>query len=286
MSEENIVYHYTSLNALFNIIERQVIWLTDLHSSMDINEMKYGEEIIKLKGEEMLGIKTSRYLSAHKYYALSCTAYNDSYFHFNNYGDSCKGVAIGINANFIEDSLGCNCANLLRDHLHFSKVLYDKAKFVKGIVDCLNVVKEESDNAKRESQLAMVYNCYNACLKRPEFELEHEIRFTYCQDYRGRRIGSAKKLNGEEINLFEFISNIGLEEYRYDEECPKLKYNCFGNRIRKYYEMSLKEFGINNIIKSVVIGPKSKQSKSELEKYLFSKGLTAKVIESKIKLRD
>lgn len=34
-----MVYHYTSNDTLYKIIENQSIWLTDLRSSMDKNEL-------------------------------------------------------------------------------------------------------------------------------------------------------------------------------------------------------------------------------------------------------
>ena len=79
---------------------------------------------------------------------------------------------------------------------------------------------------------------------------------------------------------------IGLEKSTQLGSIKNVKYGCFGNQIRKYYEMSLKAFGINNVIKNIVIGPKSKQGCDKLESYFISRGIKAEVKKSKIGLRD
>lgn len=284
MAQDNLVYHYTSLKTLFNIIENQSFWLTDLWSSMDKNEMSYAEDLIKTKGKELLNLDFPCFLPARNYYALSCTKFSDSYFHFNNYGDSCHGVSIGINKDFMKDGLG-DCSRILGYHLSFIDVIYDEAvqnSFIEKYLLTDNGVPKMSGNRN----LADAYNYFFARIKRPEFNLENEIRFTYRQDYGGTKTIALPLSDGTLFNLDEYMLKIGLEKSTQDGIIQKAKYACFGNQIRKYYEMSLKEFGLNNIIKSVVIGPKSKQSCEELKSYLNSHGINAEVKKSKIELRN
>lgn len=120
----SIVYHYTSIDTLFNIIKNQSVWLMDLHSSMDKNELDYAENLIKELSKT--GIEDLTFLPTINFYALSCTSCKDSYFHFNSYGDSCKGVAIGINTQFMRDALNEDCERELKYHLNFYDVIYNE----------------------------------------------------------------------------------------------------------------------------------------------------------------
>ncbi len=284
MNNENLVYHYTSLKTLFNIIENQSIWLTDLHSSMDENELSYGDQLIRQKAKEILDIEETYFLPANNYYALSCTDRKDSYFHFNGYGDGCRGVAIGINLKFMDDALDPNCVSILRYHLNFIRVNYSEEDFNSVISKLFFNLKKRQ--FLKEYLYTFIFNSYRCAIKRPEFELENEVRFLYCQDYQLKRTKLTKKGDGSDFDLYEFLHSIGLEKRQLNEKCPMVKYACFNNRIRKYYEMSLKKFGLNNVIKQIVIGPKCEQDIKGLEQYLRKKGVKAEVIKSSMKLRD
>lgn len=292
MEKDKLVYHYTSLRTLFNIIENQSFWLTDLRSSMDKNEMKCAEDLIEEEGKRILGetISQSNYSSASNYYALSCSAYADSYFHFNNYGDNCKGVAIGIDRDFIYKGLSEECCvNLIKYHLYFADLMYDKTKYREEVASYLEYGKEmiEDNNWFSFDQLlADTQNRFFAHLKRKEFALEHEVRLVYRQDYGGFKTNKIKMKNGGVFNLNDFLEERGLEKSTQIGPLRNLKYNYFGNRVRKYYEMSLRAWGLNNIVKSVIIGPKSQQEIDELRDYFESQGLTAEIKKSCIKLRD
>ena len=236
------------------------------------------------KAKKLLNLDFPCFLPARNYYALSCTKFSDSYFHFNNYGDSCHGVSIGINKDFMKDGLG-DCSRILGYHLSFIDVIYDEAvqnSFIEKYLLTDNGVPKMSGNRNLDRCVQLLF----ARIKRPEFNLENEIRFTYRQDYGGTKTIALPLSDGTLFNLDEFMLKIGLEKSTQDGIIQKAKYACFGNQIRKYYEMSLKEFGLNNIIKSVVIGPKSKQSCEELKSYLNSHGINAEVKKSKIELRN
>ena len=125
-----------------------------------------------------------------------------------------------------------------------------------------------------------------ARIKRPEFALEQEVRFIYRQDYGGSKTVMLPLGNGDAFSLDKFLDEVGLDNTSQHSNPQKVKYSCFGNRIRKYYEFSLKPFGINNIIKSVTIGPRARQDIYELKEYLSSRQITAKVKNSEIELRD
>jgi len=82
--------------------------------------------------------------------------------------------------------------------------------------------------------LSDAYNYFFARIKRPEFSLENEIRFTYRQDYGRRKTIALPLSDGTLFNLDEFMLKIGLEKSTHDGIIQKAKYACFGNQIRKY----------------------------------------------------
>ena len=251
---------------------------------MDKNELSYAENLITTKGKEILHLDFPKFLPAQNYYALSCTNLSDSYFHFNNYGDGCFGVAIGINRNFIKDSLG-ESGRLLGYHLAFRDVIYDESERRQWIEKYLQA--DTGFGGKDKSvNLEATYNYFLSCIKRPEFALENEIRFTYRQDYGGTKTIAFPMPDGDLFRLDDFMLKIGLEKSTQDGSIRNIKYACFGNQIRKYYAMSLKEFGINNVIKKVIIGSKSMQNCEELKSYFATRNVTAAVIKSKIELRN
>ena len=116
--------------------------------------------------------------------------------------------------------------------------------------------------------------------------MEQEVRFIYRQDYGGCKTVMLPLGNGYGFSLDKFLDDVGLDHTSQHHDLQRVKYSCFGNRIRKYYDFSLKPFGINNVIKSVTIGPRSRQDIYELKEYLASRQITAEVKKSEIELRD
>ena len=285
----DLIYHYTSLNTLYNIIESQSFWLTDMRSSMDINEMIYAENLIKKVGKEVLEQEDTSLIPAYNFYALSFIKNADSYFHFSCYADNCKGVAIGINSNFI-DSLynDDNINEIIGYHLYFTDVSYDPDTQNKMINNYIknHYLNGTDSSFKNDQILCDAYNNFLPKIKRPEFELEQEKRLVYRQDFKGVKT-KAIKSRSVNFSLDDFLESVGFEKTSAgDNERTHLKYACFGNRIRSYYAFSLKPFELNNVIKSITLGPNSTQNIDTLKNYLDFHNISANIEKSKIQLRN
>lgn len=50
MDGQNIFYHYTSINSLYNIIMSRELWLTNLKSSNDNRKILYGKSYAQRYG--------------------------------------------------------------------------------------------------------------------------------------------------------------------------------------------------------------------------------------------
>ena len=94
-------FHYTSINALYNIISNQELWFSNLKNSNDPNEVcltseQYNEYIDNLGVNPYHG--TPLILSKNKImgspYGLSLTTSEDSLSQWERYGDNLKGVSI------------------------------------------------------------------------------------------------------------------------------------------------------------------------------------------------
>ena len=293
MEKEKIVYHYTSINSLFNIINNQSFWLTDLNSSMDKNEIEYGKRLVKSMGKDYLGKDYSTFAPAYNHFALSCTKLKDSYFHFQCYGDTCNGVSIGINKNFIEESVNnSNISKMLHYHLHFDDVIYDYEEQRRILIekffdnDTIKQWVEDGFEFKRDLFFSKAFTYSFTHFKMAQFSYENEVRFVYSQDYGGTKTFQTKLSDGTYFDLNEFMLKIGLDISLQEGNPNKYKFATFGKRIRKYYNFSLKEFGMNNAIKSITLGPKCKQNIKELEGFLKDNGLDITIDVSQIELRD
>lgn len=286
---DNLIYHYTSLRTLYSIIENQSFWLTDLWSSMDKNEMTYAEELIRDQGRKILKQEYPYFEPAHNFYSLSCTRNADSYFHFNCYADNCMGVSIGINPNFLECGIpNKQCLQMVNYHLYFADVIYkpiQQKENVEQFINENNLATSDSD-CQKANILSDVYNVFMTQIKRPEFSLEQEVRFIYRQDYGGNKTDLLPVDDSCIFYLDKFLDEVGLDHTSQIGNPQKVKFACFGNRIRKYYEFSFKPFGINNVIKSIILGPKARQDICELKEYLTAREVTAEVKKSEIELRD
>ena len=148
-----------------------------------------------------------------------------------------------------------------------------------------NLATSDSD-CQKANILSDVYNMFMTQIKRPEFSLEQEVRFIYRQDYGGNKTDLLPVDDSCIFYLDKFLDEVGLDHTSQIGNPQKVKFACFGNRIRKYYEFSFKPFGINNVIKSIILGPKARQDICELKEYLTAREVTAEVKKSEIELRD
>lgn len=279
-----LVYHYTKISTFFNIINNKSFWLTDLSSAEDTTELPF--DLIRFLGKEVLGLEETCFLPAHKYYALSCTNYSDDYLHFARYGDNGAGVSIGINRNFIREALpSVACENIVGYHLKFLDVFYDR-ETVKSNIRQFMEINYKGNSSSANYVLTQAYNNFVSSIKSPNYHSENEVRLTYRQDYGGRKTIEILLADGNHFRLDEFLLSIGLESTIQNGIVKNVKTAKFNNDYRKYYELSLLPFGINNVIKSVTLGPKCECNVDIVRKFLIDNGCDANVNCSKISTKN
>ena len=281
-----LIYHYTSEKAFKKIIKSQSFWLTDLRTSMDKKEMTHAKDLIHESLEGIVREEDIISTPAHNFYALSCTDIADDYLHYQCYADNCKGVAIGIDPNFLEAGVpNKQCVELLAYHLYFSEIIYDEQKQRNAIESKLDALRR---NGTADGFLAYeLYNYYYARMKVPNFSSEREVRLIYRQDYHGTRTLSIPLDDGSRFFIDEFFTKIGLEpSFQNGSELKNKKTFRIKGNTRTGYELSLEPFGINNVIKTVTLGPKMEKSASEVKAFLRANNVYATVNKSNIALRN
>lgn len=281
-----LIYHYTKEDAFKGIIESRSFRLTDLWTSMDKKEMTHAKDLIHESLEGIVSEDNIISTPAHNFYALSCTDIADDYLHYQCYADNCRGVAIGIDPDFLEAGVpNKQCVELLAYHLYFSEIIYDEQKQRNEIESQIDALRR---NGTADGFLAYeLYNYYYARMKAPNFSSEREVRLIYRQDYHGTRTLSIPLDDGSRFFVDEFFTKIGLEpSFQNGSELKNIKTFCIKGNTRTGYELSLEPFGINNVIKTVTLGPKMEKSADEVKAFLRANNVYATVNKSNIALRN
>lgn len=129
------VYHYTDLNALISIIEKQTLWATNLYFLNDRNEFKHGISLIFEILEQVNNKNLEAYIReiqneidfikrSDRY--ITCFSKNgDLLSQWRAYASDGKGVSIGFN--------GRNLASALNGHVSTKYILYDREKQRKAV---------------------------------------------------------------------------------------------------------------------------------------------------------
>lgn len=157
--DEDIVYHYCSIDALFNIVKSKSFWLTSLKSSNDARELKYGQQLYHQVLTEMIAAETDEnnkfayktiFDEASKkeiineidngaFYGLSFVRTRDSLTHWNSYGSGGTGVAIGLNKWMFKHLFESYAIiDMFSNWVHFERIIYnldEQKKYIKWLID-------------------------------------------------------------------------------------------------------------------------------------------------------
>lgn len=315
-----IYYHYTSLEALYSIVESKTFRLTSLISSNDKKELYYKPEnfisdfkkihnsetnedtkkclqliqkSIDTNEKEFFNICKKKAVP----YALCLSNKKDNLTHWDRYASGCTGVCIGFNISSLKVQIQRMASNSFGGALYdVSKVIYDKnekEKYIRnGIMRILNGFLEESDICKEiiEKQCylyaATVYKQLKIFLKNSSFVDEDEIRLYH----------DATSIK-ETLDLIELMSpDIDKKMYQnikkhFEDLVEQLhlgKENFLLTKkgIRSYCELCLDKVWGSGTITEIILGPMCIQNKMELRKFLKANGLEGtKVSISKVPIR-
>ncbi len=294
----NKYFHYTSINALYNIISNQELWFSNLKNSNDPNEVcltseQYNEYIDNLGVNPYRG--TPVILSKNKImgspYGLSLTTSEDSLSQWERYGDNLKGVSIVFDVDFIQE--------FLEKNYHF-KFYFDKMKYTEDDKKTL-IMKNVNNMPAFENYVwqkdwpfcALFFLIHfseaRALFKSKEFIDEEEFRLFFDPiEYKFYHeticlfnFGDAEKTVAESKKAYEYTKDV-IHFLEQDK-----KYALMRNGINSYLKLDLNLFGKdkNQVIKEIKLGPKCTQDEEELHNFLYQNGYSPIITKSKINIR-
>lgn len=294
----NKYFHYTSINALYNIISNQELWFSNLKNSNDPNEVcltseQYNEYIDNLGVNPYHG--TPVILSKNKImgspYGLSLTTSEDSLSQWERYGDNLKGVSIVFDVDFIQE--------FLEKNYHF-KFYFDKMKYTEDDKKTL-IMKNVNNMPAFENYVwqkdwpfcALFFLIHfseaRALFKSKEFIDEEEFRLFFDPiEYKFYHeticlfnFGDAEKTVAESKKAYEYTKDV-IHFLEQDK-----KYALMRNGINSYLKLDLNLFGKdkNQVIKEIKLGPKCTQDEEELHNFLYQNGYSPIITKSKINIR-
>ncbi|MCL2445900.1 MAG: DUF2971 domain-containing protein [Oscillospiraceae bacterium] len=284
------MYHYTSIEALYNIIVSKKLRLTSIYNMNDANESadRANDIIIALKNLKMLnpdryskmcdaaiemiskfekiGLFSPSAIMAS--YSCSFVEEKDSLLHWSMYGKSGQGVAIGFNQHMLNEHIETTYKLQGFIGLSLAKCLYGNIQDIAQAILDDYIENPSLEWTGLDLAMGIMLNTQGR-FKNLSFANENEVRLllNYVTEY--------TKQNQE-------ISNpSGIEG---------IKFCAMRGTIRSYYELDLSPiWKINDektIIAELVIGPTSRQNLLDLRLFLDNNNLKKVLItESNIPLR-
>ena len=322
-AKKNLGYHYTSLQALFEIIKTKTLRLTNFSSSNDKKELQYKQEdfhstLIKMASEDS-DEKYRQYCKVtlesiiehiEEYakhingpitaYGISLTSDCDSLLHWDMYADQMYGVNIAIDIDAIGEihkaysSIKSNWA-----FLDYYKALYTQEEiygFIKDkmllFLDYIPHLKESTpqlDNrqitiSNMYGWIALTYDKMRRFVKQSEFSGEREKRIVFEEN----TIVELRKMNEitEKSDEIDRIRHNEIEQAIFGLGLEKRYFYTSSRGIRSFHNLCLSGIWGSKLIPEVTLGPLCQQSENELRKFLDANGLQdTKIIVSNIPIR-
>lgn len=310
-----LVYHYTSLKALFEIIGTKSILLTSLHGMNDPNEEAYKPEtfisdidlskypqdvdtntknFFSILFEELNNDKDRFIQSCNNKSELYCFSLSNKYdnmAHWERYADNMRGVCIAFD---LEELNKLNTP--LSNELLIREIYYNdesrRKHICRSIVELYNELSNHISKANKENiieifrknccpNLAGVYLSVYKFIKNDYWYDEDEVRLIFDEqswDYTLNLIKQLKEEGGVDLTEAYRLNHINLG-------LDKTEFTCFST-IRPCKRLSLEQVWSDKLIPEIMIGCKSTQNLRDLELFLDANELEkTKIRESKIRLR-
>lgn len=319
-----IYYHYTSLDALYNIVSSRAFRLTNLRSSNDRKELYYKtenfltdfktitqKETDSTTKEQFNLIHQSICLNKENFlkactpkiqpYALCLSQKKDNLTHWDRYAANCTGVCIGFNVSALRvlmqrlaiTSFGIGVYDL-------SNAIYDfrqKENFIRNsLIKILTILRDSSDGIKNNitellqnngyTYAASIYTQIAKFVKDTSFIDEDETRLYHDS----ASIKNTLKLINSMASMLspKLYSNM-KKNFKEFVDCLHLKDERFfvsSRGIRGYKELYLGEIWGSGTIPEIILGPMCVQNRKELQHFLRANGLQGtKILSSSVPIR-
>lgn len=320
-----VYYHYTSLEALYEIVRSHTFRLMSLKSSNDRTELFYRPEsfltdlaniceeetdekvklffcTMKQSLDEHSTFFSNYVKSRRQPYALCLSSKQDNLTHWARYANNCQGVCIGFNVAALKVYYKrMNSEAFGPSYFDIGKAIYSqediktaiKMGMIQGVKMFEEILKKfdgvsVSDIILEGGYVPLSASCVNIMrfAKNASFVDEDEIRLYHDSAKIKGALGLIDSMKGEiEDTLYQNTRKNFLEI----AEKFKIKDENFAmtrSGIRSYRNLCLDEIWGSGVIPEIILGPMCIQNKSELQRFLKCNGLEGtKVSVSSVPIR-
>lgn len=261
-----IIYHYCSTESFLAITQNKCLRLSDINTMNDFSESHWGYD----RFVEAVNTDLEKYdreyfddldevisgMQLHLLPALSCFSFDgDVLSQWRAYADDGAGIALGLDSDLI-GNLAVQC----------SKVVYDQPEQVEQFRHIMAILYpmwqagKTTPEAKKEFlDFATVEASKTWIMKNPAFIEEQEVRIV-------------RALLPEEKNGQWSLKDAGGEgEDKVSSEPLDVKFRARGSGVVSYVDVPISGLG-NELVKEIVIGPRSVNSGSEISMALSACG--------------
>lgn len=320
-----VYYHYTSLDALYEIIRTHTFRLMSLKSSNDKKELFYKSsdfikdvakvcdsepdeaqkaffklmqkslfENQKAFEENLFGVK--------KPYALCLSSKKDNLTHWDRYANNCKGVSIGFNVSALNVHYSrMNCSAFGVCFFDIGKTIYSQSDIedtIRGVIKNSVSLYEEIHKNKTPEEfvkiiqrngylwLAVVCSRIMKFAKNSSFIDEDEVRLYYNADAIKETLKLIDGIKGHVNDELYSNTRKNFLDIAKQFKIEEERFTMTRTGIRSYRNLCLDEIWGSGVIPEIVLGPMCVQDKQELRKFLNHNGLQGtKITVSNIPIR-
>ncbi|MGP1541307.1 DUF2971 domain-containing protein [Peptostreptococcus stomatis] len=281
LNNEKILYHYTSVEGIFGILNNNKIWATNMFFLNDISEFKYTFDLFeqfflnKIKNEEIKNSLIERFKGYFKasydrlpVYVISFSTNEDNLLLWSEFTEK-MGYNIGFKIKKLYDTIDS-------EYKYNNEVIYDIEEQKRRLKESLeSFLKKNFTSKTNHSDLSFLENLEGDKLKKTLDMLALEMSYICIV---------------HSIFFKQSIFN-QEQEYRICFLIPNENYNKENIQFRlkedvifPYIEI---DFDILNSLESITIGPKNNIdiAKMGLEIYCRNKEIDPKILKSNIPLR-
>lgn len=302
--EQNIYYHYTSVETLYNIVKTRTFWLVNSKSSNDTTEGVLKKEelnrIIDLARKDISDnekeyfdeiFKDIKDYNLKNEYIFCLSKLENSLAHWDRYASFRKGVCIHIDIKKLNKYFDL-LNSPFGQYFNIYELGYLDDELKKEVIRGFNAFQEmrkidnriETNKNIKTFFIKMARNliCSSLCSKKknPYFKDEKEMRIRVSSLKLPNLRDTIKEMNQSEELKSQYLST--LEKF----DIEKTYFAPIRGEIRSLHHLCLKDIWGGDLIPEIMLGPNCPQSKDELRYFLDEHGLKdTKITESEIPIR-
>lgn len=263
----DIIYHYTDLNAFLSIIKNKKLWLSAANNLNDYYEVDWFLNKIYKQISKVVNDNNHIFLDTYWQmlrrnlgipYICSFSKNGDLLSQWRAYADDGYGVAIGFNKAYFDFKVELPSFSPCKDlSIGITDVVYDESIQDEMIERCISQLKD-FDSFENASEVifcsAIDLTRLSYANKNPAFAEENEVRIIHTPMVMG----------------FEGDSKIGRTIVH--GNISEMQHRVSGKRITSFFELDISIKKTIPPISSIILGPKSKLSKYDIDTLLSLNG--------------